>query len=173
MNLREHARLMARYHGWAFGKVLDEVARLSDEEYRRDRGLFFSHIHGTLNHLLLVDLIWHGRLVGQVAAFNTLRDEIEADRQRLAERLLARDRVWLEYLDGLSDADLAGIASYRMLDGTPRRLPRASCILHVFNHGTHHRGQISTALSQAGGRAPEMDLPYFLYTLSEAELGLA
>ena len=62
-------------------------------------------------------------------------------------------------------------ADFRKIDGSPARLPRASCVLHVFNHGTHHRGQVTAAVTQFGGRAPEIDLPYFLYTLGPAALG--
>jgi uncharacterized damage-inducible protein DinB len=170
MNLRHHCQLMARYHRWGFERLYAELDALDEHEYRRDAGLHFGSIHATLNHLLLVDHLWHGRLVQQPFAFASLRDTVDDDRATLRERLLARAAVWLDYLAGLDDADLAGIAHFHKIDGSAASLPRASCLLHVFNHGTHHRGQVSAVITRAGGSAPEMDLPYFLYTLDPAEL---
>jgi uncharacterized damage-inducible protein DinB len=170
MDLRRHCELMAEYHGWAYGLLYEQVDRVDEERYRLDTGLFFRSIHGTLNHLLLVDHLWYGRLVGEPWPIATLADEIESERAALKAQLLDRAGLWRRYLDGLSDAELAGTAAFRKIDGSPARLPRASCILHVFNHGTHHRGQVSAALTQFGGLAPEIDLPYFLYTLAPAAL---
>lgn len=100
----------------------------------------------------------------------SLRDIVDDDRTTLRERLLARGPLWIDYLAALDDADLAGTASFRKIDGSAASLPRASCVLHVFNHGTHHRGQVSAVLTRCGAAAPEMDLPYFLYGLDPAEL---
>lgn len=172
MNLRRHAELMARYHRWAYELTYAEVDALSDHDYRRDCGLYFDSVHGTLNHLLLVDHLWHGRLMRDPFPIRTLADEVEPDRERLKARLLDRSQVWLDLLATIEDEELGGIAEFRKIDGTQARLPRASAILHVFNHGTHHRGQISTALTQLGRKAPEIDLPYFLYTLAPADLGI-
>ena len=165
MNLRQHCHWMAHYHRWAFERLFAEIDTLEEAEYRADAGLYFGSIHGTLNHLLLVDHLWHGRLVQQAFAIASLRDTVESDRGALRERLLARSAVWIDYLSALDDAALAGNASFHKIDGKLATLPRASCVLHVFNHGTHHRGQISAVLTRLGAAAPEMDLPYFLYTL--------
>ncbi len=171
MDLRRHCLLMARYNRWALEKIYEQIDGLSDLAYRKDVSLFFHSIHGTLNHLLLVDHLWHGRMIAQPFPIKGLNDEIETDRAALRDRLLARTDVWKHYIAGLTPDALAGIAHYRKIDDTQAALPRASCILHVFNHATHHRGQISAALTQLGASAPEMDLPYFLYALPAAELG--
>ena len=165
MNLRHHCHLMAQYHHWAFERLYAEIESIDEDEYRRDAGLYFGSIHDTLNHLLLVDHVWHGRLVQQPFATSSLRDTVECERVALRDRLLARGAVWIDYLAALDDTALAGAASFNKIDGSPATLPRASCVLHVFNHGTHHRGQISAVLTRLGASAPEMDLPYFLYTL--------
>jgi uncharacterized damage-inducible protein DinB len=170
MDLRHHCQLMARYHRWATDKLYAEIDQLDEHEYRGETGLFFGSVHATLNHLLLVDHVWHGRLVQAPFPLTSLRDIVEDDRAALRERLLARGALWLDYLAGLDDAALAGVAHFHKIDGTPATLPRASCVLHVFNHGTHHRGQLSAVLTRVGGQAPEMDLPYFLYTLPATEL---
>ena len=170
MDLRKHCGLMHRYQRWAFATLFAHLDLLDDEAYGRDVGLFFKSIHGTLNHLLLVDHVWFGRLTHDPFPVKTLADTVEPDRARIKSRLLARGEAWAAYLDGLDDAGLAGVASFHKIDGTPATLPRASAILHVVNHGTHHRGQITAAVTQLGGKAPEIDLPYFLYTLPAAEI---
>ena len=171
MDLRRHCELMAEYHRWAYATLCTALDHLDEERYRLDCGLYFRSIHGTLNHLLLVDHLWYGRLTGEPFPMRTLADEIETDRAALQARLLARGPVWRQYLASLDDEVLAGIAEFAKLDGTTARLPRASCMLHVFNHGTHHRGQVSAAMTQFGGEAPALDLPYFLYTLPADALG--
>jgi uncharacterized damage-inducible protein DinB len=161
---------MAHYHDWAHGRLYEQVDQLDDHDYHRDAALHFGSVHGTLNHLLLVDHVWYGRLVREHFAIESLRDTVEPDRDALRQRLLQRGSVWLDYLAGLDDADLAGDAHFSKIDGSPATLPRASCLLHVFNHGTHHRGQISAVLTQCGLPAPEMDLPYYLYSLAPETL---
>ena len=171
MDLRTHCERMAEYHRWAYATRCAELDRIDEERYRLDCGLYFRSIHGTLNHLLLVDHLWYGRLTREPWPLRTLADEIESDRGALQAQLLARGPAWRRYLESIDDEALAGVAEFVKIDGTPARLPRASCILHVFNHGTHHRGQVSAAITQFGGRAPELDLPYFLYTLPADALG--
>ena len=170
MNLRRHCELMTRYQRWANEKLYAHVEQLDDDAYRRDVGLFFKSVHRTLNHLLLVDHVWLGRMTDEPFPLDTLADEIEPDRAQLKDRLLARSADWLDWLARLTDVDLLAMAAFKKIDGTPSELPRASVLLHVVNHGTHHRGQISAALTQAGIAEPEIDLPYFLYQLPKHDL---
>jgi uncharacterized damage-inducible protein DinB len=163
---------MAEYHGWAYATLFAGLDAIDDERYRLDCGLFFRSIHGTLNHLLVADHIWYGRLVQEPFPVRGLADEVEGDRPALRAQLLARSAVWRRYLESLDDEALAGVAEFQRLDGAPARLPRASCILHVFNHGTHHRGQVSAAMTQFGAKAPELDLTYFLFALAPDALGV-
>jgi uncharacterized damage-inducible protein DinB len=165
MDLRDHLRLMARYNVWAHRRLLAAAEPLSDAAYRASTGLFFGSVHGSLNHLLVSERIWHSRLTGQASGVTALDQIIEEDRQRLASALIGFAEGWLDWIDAEDDAALAGDFHYSNLKGQPFCLPRASVPLHVFNHATHHRGQISTALSQAGLEAPVMDLPYFLLEL--------
>ena len=170
MDLRQHCELMHRYQGWALAQLYAGLAPLSDADYRRDAGLYFRSIHATLNHLLLVDHVWYGRMVREPFAVRGLGDELEPDRARLQQRLAARPAAWLAHLASLDDAALAGPVEFHKLDGTPARLPRASAMLHVVNHATHHRGQVSAAMTALGLPAPELDYVMYLYTLPDADL---
>ena len=108
--LRSHLLLMARYNLWATRELLQRhVALLSDDEYRRDAGLFFRSVHGTLNHLLVGEhLLWFPRFTEGASPALALDTEAEPDRARLAQRLLYGAARWPGFIESLDDGRLAG-----------------------------------------------------------------
>jgi uncharacterized damage-inducible protein DinB len=151
MTSTDWARTMGRYNRWMNERLYALCAELPDEERKRDRGAFFRSIHGTLNHLLVADHIWMGRFAGPPRAFQSLDHELCADFAALrAERAAMDDRIDA-YVAGLGDAALAGDLVYTsMVRPEPRRIPLWAALTHFFNHQTHHRGQLTTLLFQAG-----------------------
>ena len=170
MDLRQHLRLMADWNLWCYRRTWAIVDQVPDAEYRGDRGLFFKSIHRSMNHMLLVELMWQGRLSGKLLQVSGLDQELEPDRERLKARQFESAGSWRPYVDSLSDADLYGDFSYRAIAGTEHALPRSAVIHTMFTHGCHHRGQVSTALSQLGFEVPVLDYPYFLNELPKAAL---
>lgn len=165
MSARDQIALMARYHRWATERLLSSIAPVPDAAYRQPCGLFFGSIHGTLNHLLLTDnAIWFPRFAEGRSPSLDLGAEIESDRAALASRLIDATAQWTGYVDGLSDAALAGDLRYTMTTGQPRVLPMAAALLHLFNHATHHRGQITAALSAQGHSYQSLDLAFLLFS---------
>ena len=163
MSLHAHFVTLARYNVWATRRLLDAVAALNDGDYRRDVGLFFSSIHGTLNHLLLGEhLIWFVRFDGGASPRIDLSDEVEPDRTRLADRLREGAARWQPLIERWPVERFAGTFDYTTTRGVPVSLPFAATLTHVFNHGTHHRGQVTAALTQLGQPCPELDLVYML-----------
>ena len=154
---------LARYDVWATHRLLDAVALLSEEDYRRDVGLFFKSIHGTLNHLLVAEhLLWHPRFASGTSPRVALDEEAEPDRTRLAERLLDGAARWQPLIAGWPAERFDGVMEYTTMRGQFARLPFATTLAHVFNHGTHHRGQITAALTAMRQPCPELDLVYML-----------
>jgi uncharacterized damage-inducible protein DinB len=161
--LRAQALLMARYNLWATRRLLDAVAPLSDADYRRDVGLFFRSVHGTLNHLLVAEhALWFRRFAEGVSPSVALEAEIEPDRARVAERLLAGAAAWGPLIESWPDARFTGVLSYQRMAGGVVSLPFTPTLLHVFNHGTHHRGQVSAGLTMRGQPGPVLDLVFML-----------
>ncbi len=158
---RDHFVDLARYHAWANEVLFTELDKLSDAQRRQDQGLFFRSIHHTVDHLLLVNRVWMGRLTGQpvVPDFRTIQIEgWEALKQGLRESLAAmagwlagRDEVWF-----LQDV------TFTASNGKLNTLPAAAVLTHMLTHFNHHRGQVSTAITQLDGIAPEMDYLYYL-----------
>jgi len=162
--------LMARFNAWVNGRVYDTVAQLTDAAYREDRGAFFGSIHHTLNHLLVVDRLWRGRIEsadhGILALDQILHDDFEA----LRAAREAEDRRFVALVEGLDDARLAAPVAYRSMigDGETETVRAEHILLTLFNHQTHHRGQVHCMLTQAGLVTPALDLVFFL-----DELGLS
>ena len=151
MNSLEWARTLARYNRWMNERLYPLCAGLSDEERKRDRGAFFRSIHGTLNHLLLADRIWLGRFTGAPFAVTSLDQELYADFAELRREREKTDGAIDVWAASLSAADLAGTLHYTsIVNPAPRSLPFWLATAHFFNHQTHHRGQLTTLLTQVG-----------------------
>lgn len=162
MDLKDHCITMSQYHPWAFRRLFAQVDSLAEEDYLTDCGLSFGSVHGTLNHLLLVDRLWRTRCRGERFQMRGLDEELVAERAALKDAILQECVEWQRFLTDLPVSRFQEDLDYVNSKGEPATLPFASVVLHVFNHGTHHRGQISAALTRMGRPAPAMDLPYFL-----------
>lgn len=170
MDLRRHVRVMADWNVWAFERTYAIVDQVPEADYRRDLGLFFKSIHRSMNHMLLIELMWRGRLTGPLFAMNGLDQELETDRAALKVRQLESSRWWGSYVDALADQEFYSEVTYRALAGSEHSLPRSAVIHTMFTHGCHHRGQVSAALTQLGLEAPVLDYPYFLNSLPKEAL---
>ncbi len=151
--------MLAAYNAWANGRLYGAAANLSDADYRADRGAFFKSVHGTLNHLLVTDRIWMHCFTGEGDAPDRLDAILFGDRTELRAARDAEDARIERYVAGLGPEALAGTISYRRVS-TPEAFtqPLAPALLHLFNHQTHHRGQVHALLSGLVGEAPSVDL---------------
>ena len=162
MSLKHQFVLLAAYNQWMNSNLYEAAGQLSAAELAKDRGAFFGSVLGTLNHILVGDILWRKRFATDPASLDALRPVAELQAPtRLDQTLhddlgcLAEQRIWLDrliinWIAGLSDKDLGGLLSYRNTKGVPANKRYSSLILHFFNHQTHHRGQVSALLSQAG-----------------------
>lgn len=156
---RSYLAAMANYNQWMNGKVYETAGKLSPEEIARDRGAFFKSILGTLNHLLVADLVWIDRFKAQdprVSDMRVLRHEAFSVLRQEREALDAEITAWAAAVD---PAWLARSSSFKSrLSGAEFTRPGWVLAMHFFNHQTHHRGQITTLLTQAGQDVGVTDL---------------
>ncbi|WP_028101601.1 DinB family protein [Pseudoduganella violaceinigra] len=170
--------LLARYNAWMNNKLYEAAAALPPEELAAARGAFFGSLLATLNHIAVADTIWlkriasHARFAAALAPLAALPTPAALN-QPLFDSFadLHRQRVWLDQLildwsAGLAEDDLQAVITYRRMNGEANRRQLGLLLLHFFNHQTHHRGQATTLLSQAGVDAGATDL---LLLLPEAD----
>jgi uncharacterized damage-inducible protein DinB len=156
----EHCALMARYNRWMNQKLHALCADLSDEERKRDRGAFFKSIHGTLNHLLFGDIVWMARFQ-QRKGPDRIIAELHADFRELRAAREAMDMRILEWSATLTQQWLAAPFSFTSnVDRKRRTMPAWVLVAHLFNHQTHHRGQLTTLIFQCGIDPGITDLPF-------------
>ena len=159
----ENYRFLARYNRWFNERLYDACERLPDEERRRDRGAFFGSIHGSLNHLVWGDRLWLGRFAAQGVAFAALGDDMLALPPGASHgTMLYQDWSGLRTARVRLDDAIEGwtrdmpadyplrTMRYANTKGVERAHPMWQALTHFFNHQTHHRGQVTTLLSQAG-----------------------
>jgi len=166
--------LLARYNAAMNCRLYDAAATLPHEAVVLDRGAFFGSLLDTMNHLVAGDTIWLTRFAQHGTAFRALaalRDvPPPTDLRQSYGDSVALLRMQRERLDAMitalaheiSMADLAQVLVYRNTRGVLFRKPFSSLLLHLFNHQTHHRGQASTLLTQAGVDIGVTDLLQFI-----------
>jgi uncharacterized damage-inducible protein DinB len=156
-----YCQLLARYNRWMNERLYAAVATLPEAERTRDRGAFFGSIQRTLSHLVWADRTWLARFGGPAysqpgygadlyvdfASLQRDRDEADTDILSWAGRVTP---AWLE-----ADLDYT-----RKADGRTVRLAGWVAATHLFNHATHHRGQVTTLMKQAGVDPGVTDLPW-------------
>lgn len=158
----EYAQTMARYNGWQNESVYAAAAGLTDVERRQDRGAFFGSIHDTLNHLLWGDHIWMHRFAGTPAPRAPTIPESTGqfdDWNELCRERVSFDGAIADWAADLTPEWLKGTMTW--FSGAADReisAPHSLLVTHMFNHQTHHRGQISAMLTAAGARPDDTDL---------------
>lgn len=162
MSLKDHFVMLASYNQWMNSKVYEAAGHLSATDLAKGRGAFFGSILGTLNHILVADTIWLKRFATHPSCVVSLREVADLPKPTTLDQIVFEDfgrlsehRSWLDqriidWVAELSDGDLDVVLSYRNSKGIPANKRYSSLVLHFFNHHTHHRGQVSTLLSQAG-----------------------
>jgi uncharacterized damage-inducible protein DinB len=157
----EYCRVMARYNAWQNDGLRKLVCAMPDAEVRADRGAHFGSILATLNHVLWADRLWLARLTGAQAPGGGIAESVAltptaavwgAERFRTDGQL----RLWAERLDAV---ELVGEMVWSSaLTGREERRPIGRIVMHLFNHQTHHRGQVHAMLTAAGVTPPPTDL---------------
>ena len=166
-------RMFAGYNAWCNERLYAAASKLSDADYRAKRGAFFGSVHGTLNHLLVGDLIWVQRLTGKGEVPKSLDAILYADFAALRAARITEDARISAYIDGLSDKDLAGTIRFRTFVNPVDIEQKLSPALdHFFNHQTHHRGQAHALISASLGNDATPSFDLIIYQRETGQGGL-
>ena len=164
------AALLAQYNRWMNERLFDAAARLDAAALAADRGAFFGSILGTLNHIAVADIIWLRRFarhrgassvleaLGGFPAPSSLRETLALDLAGLRRCRTHLDELIVRWVSGLTSEQLSSELCYANMAGAVSTRSFAAVLQHFFNHQTHHRGQASTLLFQAGVDVGTTDL---------------
>ena len=162
MDLKQHFELLARYNQWMNSSVYASAQSLPDVELTRNRNAFFKSIVGTLNHIMVGDLVWLGRFAKHTTEFELLNRLSQWPQPQALDQVLfthinalaqARqqlDDIIIEFVETLQASHLQSDLNYHNMRGEVQRKNFGMVLQHFFNHQTHHRGQVTTLFSQLG-----------------------
>ncbi len=170
MDILAHIRLQSQYDQWMNQKVYEAASRLTPQQVAENRGAFFGSILNTLNHLVVTDVLWGHRMGAHPAAAVPLAPILAMECPTALDQILHHDlpSLWesRQKLDAVLSAwtaaltlpDLDHVLAFRNMKGVPQRKRYGSLVLNLFSHHTHHRGQVTTLLSQFGQDVGVTDL---------------
>jgi uncharacterized damage-inducible protein DinB len=162
---------LAKYNRRMNEKLYTSAGKLSVEDLRKDRSAFFKSIWGTLHHILAADLIWLRRyqnIPGTKSVLSALdtfppvmsfEPTLYTDLSSLFEARKKLDGVITAFVESLDDSLLNEILKYKNMSGKEHENKLWILFTHFFNHQTHHRGQTTTLLTQAGQDVGCTDFP--------------
>jgi len=155
-------QLLSNYNTWANTKIFSSCKKLDDTEYKKDRRAFFSSIHGTLNHLLVVDKAYISRIKGKDHGLISLNQILYENLLQLEEERIKEDKRLVDLVYSLSEKSIHKEITYKGFETGNTTYTINMILITLFNHQTHHRGQIHNMLSQAGIKPPQIDIPDFI-----------
>jgi uncharacterized damage-inducible protein DinB len=170
-----HVQLMARYNRWQNQNLYGVADGLTDAQRMEDCGAHFGSVHKTLTHLMWADQNWMGRFTGRPAPYfdygaqrwpkipresvNLVIGWDELKRQRAAF-----DRVIIDWAATVDPSWLGEVLSWTHSSGRQISKPYWMLVTHMFNHQTHHRGQVHCLLTGLGGKPDDTDIPWLPMT---------
>jgi uncharacterized damage-inducible protein DinB len=152
-------RALYEYNEWADNHVLDAAARLSPEELALDRGASFGSVRDNLAHIASAQLVWSSRWLGEPArpletaagrGFDELRALFQSSHSRLRQ-----------FVASLAEESLERVLSYVDTEGRPHERVVWQTMLHLVNHGTHHRAETAMVLTSLGKAPRQLDYVFY------------
>jgi len=160
--MQQHVYLMADYNQWINQKLYEAIGAMTPEKLHEDQGAYFGSIFASLNHICVADTLWLKRFESVLQSYSAYAPILELSMPESLDMFLANnfidlkdrrvllDEALLELASLLTDEQLLQPINYQNSKGVTANKTLFNLLMHVFNHQTHHRGQITTLLSQSG-----------------------
>jgi uncharacterized damage-inducible protein DinB len=147
-------RDLVEYNYWARDRVLRAASALAPDQLTRQVGGSFGSVLGTLVHIYSAEWIWHSRWTG-VSPTAAIPADRFADLAGLVEAWHEVEGHVRTFVERLADEETKRQIDYRLLNGTPGRASFQHMLQHLVNHGSYHRGQVTTQLRLLGASPPQ------------------
>jgi uncharacterized damage-inducible protein DinB len=153
-------QLLFAYNDWANKRALQAASALTLEQFAKPLGNSFSSVRDTLVHMYGAENVWLQRFKGfsppgfpDPAQFTDIAS--------LESKWIPQAADLLNFISGLSQEDIDRVVEYKTMKFGVYSNPLGQSLQHVVNHGTYHRGQITTMLRQLGAQPLATDLMHF------------
>jgi len=156
----EEISLLYDFNAWANHRTIDAVAALTLEQFMKPTGSSFSSVRDTLAHICGAEWVWLERFQGRSPSAMPDNSQF-ADLGSLREHWAPIGSQLLKFVRGLTQEDLNGVLEYKTMKFGLYKSPLWQSLQHVANHGTYHRGQVTTMLRQHGAQPVPTDLMHF------------
>jgi len=167
MDLNEAATLL-EYHYWARDRALEAAEPLLPQEYTRDLSSSFPSVRDTLVHIYSAELVWCSRWLGD-SSIRMLDPAPFPDVATLRTAWKEHESRVNGVLRRMGERGLDHVIEYQTIDGKSWKQPFVHMFVHMVNHASYHRGQVTTMLRQLGATPPKsMDLITFYRQRAEA-----
>ena len=160
--MKELLQQYASYNVWASQRLLDVARQLNEEQVRQEMVSSFSSVYKTVLHLLDAENIWWQRLKLE-EHIERPSDTFSGDFAELEKKLLQQSRLWEDWVKNASELQLQHVFAYQNTRREQFKQPVKEVLLHIFNHGSYHRGQLIDMFHQLGiEKLPPTD--FIVYT---------
>lgn len=162
MSLKTNFELMAKYNQWMNGHIYRSCAQLSHYQLHENVGAFFGSIIGTLNHILVADMLWLKRFTAHPRHYQSIIEVanqpsptalthiLYADLKSLTDARTTMDNIIIAFTNEMEEDDFEHTLTYQNVKSEHMNKRFGFVLHHFFNHQTHHRGQVTTMLYQKG-----------------------
>jgi uncharacterized damage-inducible protein DinB len=147
-------RTLLDYHYWARDVIFDAVAPLTPEQFTRPVDSSFKSVRDTVAHIYAADWIWYTRWLGE-APTSLIAYDTFPDVESIGKAWVDLEGKVRAFVEGLGEAGVSRVFEYKLLSGAMGASPFSQMLTHVVNHGSYHRGQVTTLLRQLGAVPPK------------------
>ncbi|MEO6720352.1 MAG: DinB family protein [Ferruginibacter sp.] len=163
--MKETLQQYASYNVWANQKIFDIARQLSEEQINQEIISSFPSVYKTLLHMLDAENIWWQRMKLE-EHIERVSDTFTAPYAELEKRVLQQSKLWEDWVKNANEFQLQHVFAYQNSKREQFKQAMKEVLLHIFNHGTYHRGQLITMFRQLGvEKIPATD--FIVYTRSK------
>ncbi|MGH9782289.1 MAG: DinB family protein [Candidatus Acidiferrales bacterium] len=155
----DDTRLLYDYNSWANHRVLNACAALAPEKLTRNLGSSYPSVRDTLTHIMFVEWLWLERWRGRSPSGPPLGEF--PDLASIRARWQTIESELMKFVGALTATDLDRVVEYKNTKGHAFSNPMSEMLQHLVNHGTYHRGQITTLLRQLAASPVATDMIVF------------